>query len=87
MDGNGGGKGVGKGGKEGEGEGRLDDARALHNVFLMEDIVAGAEQGFLLPVAGMDGEWARENMKAFEKRAGEGDESMKELVGEFKSKL
>lgn len=25
--------------------GRLDDPRALHNVFIMEDIVGGMEQG------------------------------------------
>lgn len=69
-----------------KGEGRLDDERALHNVFLMEDIVAGAEQGFVLPVAGKDGEWAERNMDAFEKRAGEGDESMEALVREYKEK-
>ncbi|KAF3003507.1 hypothetical protein E8E13_004904 [Curvularia kusanoi] len=66
---------------------RLDDPLALHNVFLMEDIVAGAEQGFLLPPAGRDLEWARENMGAFEGRAREGDESMGVLVREYKGKL
>ncbi|KAF1362865.1 hypothetical protein EJ07DRAFT_105836 [Lizonia empirigonia] len=69
------------------GNGRLDDERALHNVFLIEDIVAGAEQGFMLPVAGQDAEWAKENMGEFERRAGEGDESMRVLVQEYKAKL
>ncbi|KAF1924269.1 uncharacterized protein M421DRAFT_73052 [Didymella exigua CBS 183.55] len=69
------------------GEGRLDDERALHNVFLMEDIVAGAEQGFALPVAGKDGEWAESNMREFERRAGDGDESMRGLVREYEAKL
>lgn len=69
------------------GDGRLDDERALHNVFLMEDVAAGAEQGFVLPVAGRDAEWAKENMGEFEKRAGDGDESMGLLVREFKAKL
>lgn len=69
------------------GEGRLDDERALHNVFLMEDIVAGAEQGFALPLAGRDGEWASENMGEFERRAADGDESMKALVREYKARL
>ncbi|KAF2631260.1 hypothetical protein BU25DRAFT_386290 [Macroventuria anomochaeta] len=63
------------------------DSRALHNVFLMEDIVAGAEQGFVLPVPGKDGEWVRENMGEFERRAGDGDESVRALVQEYKSKL
>lgn len=70
-----------------EGDGRLDDERALHNVFLMEDIVAGSEQGFELPVAGKDGEWARENMAAFEKRATNGDEGMRRLVEEYKARM
>ncbi|KAF2703565.1 hypothetical protein K504DRAFT_391828 [Pleomassaria siparia CBS 279.74] len=62
--------------------GRLDDPLGLHNVFLMEDIAAGAEQGFILPVAGKDGEWAAENMGEFERRAEDGDESMSMLVEE-----
>lgn len=78
---------VGLGYKAKSGDGRLDDERALHNVFIMEDIVAGAEQGFALPVAGKDGEWARENMGEFERRAADGDESMRSLVREYKAKL
>ena len=69
------------------GEGRLDDERALHNVFLMGGIVAGAEQGFVLPVAGKDGEWVEANMKEFERRAADGDDSMRVLLQEYKSKL
>ncbi|KAH6614265.1 hypothetical protein C7974DRAFT_291709, partial [Boeremia exigua] len=68
----------------GTGAGRLDDERALHNVFLFEDIAAGAEQGFVLPLAGQEGAWAREHMSAFEARAGAGDEGMKVLVEEAK---
>lgn len=64
--------------------GRLDDARGLHNVFLMEDIAAGAEQGFVLPVAGRDAQWAEQNMREFERRAGLGDRSMGRLVGEVR---
>ena len=67
--------------------GRLDDAQALHNIFIMEDIAAGAEQGFVLPVAGQEGAWVEENMGAFEKRAREGDESMAALVEEVKRGL
>ncbi|KAF1944408.1 hypothetical protein EJ02DRAFT_452510 [Clathrospora elynae] len=66
---------------------RLDDARALHNVFIMEDIAAGMEQGFVLPVAGQDGAWVEENMEKFEQRAKDGDASMKALVEEIKGGL
>ncbi|KAF2129455.1 hypothetical protein P153DRAFT_366848 [Dothidotthia symphoricarpi CBS 119687] len=66
--------------------GRLDDERALHNVFIMEDIVAGAEQGFTLPLAGQDAKWIEENLAEFEQRAAAGDESMKALVSEIKDK-
>jgi hypothetical protein len=70
-----------------KGEGRLDDARALHNVFMMEDIVAGSEQGFALPVAGQDGSWIEKNMPEFQRRAEDGDESMRALIAEVRSKL
>jgi hypothetical protein len=48
----------------------------------MEDIVAGAEQGFLLPVAGGDAQWAAEHLAEFRRRADDGDESMQGLVRE-----
>ena len=62
--------------------GRLDDERALHNVFLMEDIAAGAEQGFLLPVAGEDAKWAEQHLAEFQRRARGGDISMRGLIKE-----
>ncbi|KAF2829498.1 hypothetical protein CC86DRAFT_465099 [Ophiobolus disseminans] len=65
---------------KGKDEGRLDDHRALHNVFIYEDVAAGAEQGFVLPVAGQEGEWVQENIEAFKKRAEMGDESVKQLL-------
>jgi hypothetical protein len=64
--------------------GRLDDPLSLHNIFIMEDIAAGAEQGFILPIAGKDGEWAQENMKKFKARARAGDASMEALVSEHR---
>lgn len=66
---------------------RLDDNRALHNVFIMQDIDAGAEQGFILPVAGEDGQWVEKHMEEFKKRAQEGDTSMAALVEEVKRGL
>lgn len=46
-------------------------------------IVAGMEQGFVLPPAGEDAEWMRENMHAFRAKADSGDEDMKGLVEEI----
>ncbi|KAF1993666.1 hypothetical protein P154DRAFT_449609 [Amniculicola lignicola CBS 123094] len=65
--------------------GRLDDPRALHNCFILEDIDGGAEQGFILPVAGNDGNWLEGNMKEFERRAGLGDVAMEALVREIEN--
>ncbi|KAF2844672.1 hypothetical protein T440DRAFT_314665 [Plenodomus tracheiphilus IPT5] len=67
-------------------QGRLDNPLTLHNIFLHESIAAGAEQGFLLPLAGQDGTWMQENMAEFERRAETGDESIRVLVGEIKVK-
>ena len=57
----------------GTASGRLDDIDALHNMFVFEDLAAGAAQGFVVPGAGGEGEWARENMGAFKRREKEGD--------------
>ncbi|KAJ4301589.1 hypothetical protein N0V90_003682 [Kalmusia sp. IMI 367209] len=64
--------------------GSINDSKALHTIFLFEDIAAGAEQGFVLPLGGKDDDWAAENMEEFERRAGEGDDGMKELVREIR---
>lgn len=53
----------------------------------MQDIAAGAEQGFILPIAGEDGKWIEENMAEFERRAKDGDESMRALAEEVKTGL
>ncbi|KAF2032490.1 hypothetical protein EK21DRAFT_60772 [Setomelanomma holmii] len=68
--------------QNGKGEGRLDDPKGLHNVFIFEDLAAGAEQGFVLPVAGEEGEWAERNMDEFRRRAQSGDESVARLMEE-----
>jgi hypothetical protein len=67
-----------------EREGSLTDSKALHNVFIFDDVATGSEQGFLMPKAGEDKKWAEENMEAFEKRARDGDEAMKKMVEEAK---
>ena len=64
--------------------GSITDPKALHSVFLYEDIAAGAEQGFVLPVAGNDAQWARDHLDAFQERAAGGDEGMRALVEDVK---
>ena len=58
----------------------------LDTVFIMADIVAGFEQGFMLPEAGEDGMWISKNLEEFERRAGEGDTVMREMVQEIKDR-
>jgi phenylpyruvate tautomerase PptA (4-oxalocrotonate tautomerase family) len=68
--------------------GSLLEPYALHNVFIMQTISGGAEQGFILPQAGSggDGDWLAENMSEFEARAKAGDEGMKELLDWVKAR-
>jgi hypothetical protein len=71
---------------KGNSEGRLDDAKGLHNVFIFEDLAAGVEQGIVVPKAGEEEGWARENWAEFERRAKEGDEGMEVLMKEVGGK-
>ncbi|KAF2645963.1 hypothetical protein P280DRAFT_390252, partial [Massarina eburnea CBS 473.64] len=66
--------------------GWLSDARALDSVFIMGDMDAAAEQGFVVPQAGAegDGEWVEGNMGAFRERVEAGDTG---LVGLVKGRL
>ncbi|KAH9881810.1 hypothetical protein J1614_000981 [Plenodomus biglobosus] len=64
--------------------GSLENHMTLHNIFIHESIVAGAEQGFALPLAGKEGAWMEENMAEFKRRMERGDRSMRALVGEFR---
>lgn len=58
----------------------------LDNISIHGSLVAGEENGFLRPEAGHDAEWVRENMPEFERLAAEGDESMRAMVEECKSR-
>lgn len=58
----------------------------LDTVFIMGDIVAGYEQGFMLPEAGEDGKWISRNLGEFKRRAEEGDAVMKEMVEEIRER-
>ncbi|EON60946.1 hypothetical protein W97_00156 [Coniosporium apollinis CBS 100218] len=58
----------------------------LHTIFVMGDIVAAWEQGFNIPEAGGDAAWIKENMREFERRAGQGDGAMRDLVEEVRAR-
>jgi hypothetical protein len=48
--------------------------------------VAGIEHGFIIPEAGGDKAWMKENMAEFEKKAREGNGYMKDLLEEIKER-
>ncbi|QDS73485.1 hypothetical protein FKW77_009168 [Venturia effusa] len=55
-------------------------------VFIYGDIIGGYEYGFPIPEAGKDQEWMRANLSAFEAKAEEGEEVMRDLVAEIKER-
>ncbi|KAL1645164.1 hypothetical protein SLS58_003869 [Diplodia intermedia] len=57
----------------------------LDAIFVHGTIVAGEERGVMLPEAGADVAWMRENMADFERRARAGDEGMRGLVEECRA--
>jgi len=63
-----------------------DEDRGLYSVFVLGDIAAGMEAGFVVPEAGKDGEWLAENMGAFKARAEAGEEEFVELVKEIEER-
>ncbi|KAH8423054.1 uncharacterized protein LDX57_000810 [Aspergillus melleus] len=61
-------------------------ARELNRVFILGAITAGLECGVLLPRAGGDSTWLKDNMAVFEGRARKGDEDFIELLEEMKNR-
>ena len=66
---------------------RLDDPRALHDCYIMEDIAYGVERGLSIPTAGYNDSWVEENMEKIVQGAGQGDEFMIVLLEELKSEM
>ncbi|KAI9879771.1 MAG: hypothetical protein M1830_007213 [Pleopsidium flavum] len=60
--------------------------KELRGTFIFADLTAASEAGFILPEAGNDKKWIRENKPAFEKLAAEGDEDWKGVLKEFEEK-
>lgn len=61
-------------------------ATPLDLISVHGSLVAGEESGFLRPEAGHDAEWVREHMAEFERLAAAGNEEMKTLVEECRSR-
>ena len=58
----------------------------LRVVFVLGDIVAGAEAGFAFPAAGKDKEWLKEHHEEFEQKAQLGDEDFQDLMHELRER-
>ncbi|RDW81411.1 uncharacterized protein DSM5745_04968 [Aspergillus mulundensis] len=58
----------------------------LTRVLVLGAITSGLESGFVLPEAGKDVSWLKENMARFEERAEKGDEEFVELVREMRER-
>ena len=58
--------------------------RELRAIFVLGGVLSASEAGFLLPEAGGDAQWVRDNMDEFKKRAEAGDEDFAELLRDMK---
>lgn len=59
-----------------------DEDYTLRSCILLGGMIGGYEAGFLLPKAGQDVQWMRDNWEEFEMKAKGGDEEFQELVAE-----
>ncbi|KAH9834318.1 putative oxalocrotonate tautomerase enzyme [Teratosphaeria destructans] len=64
----------------------LDPDTSLRSFIILGGLVGGVEAGFVLPPAGGDVKWLKENWDAFNKKAEEGDEDFVEMVREVKER-
>ncbi|KAI0123685.1 hypothetical protein BJ170DRAFT_598888 [Xylariales sp. AK1849] len=58
----------------------------LRAVFITGDIIASWKAGFVLPIAGNDPQWVKDNMDAFKEKAREGDQDFVELIEELEDR-
>ncbi|KAF2764905.1 hypothetical protein EJ03DRAFT_331436 [Teratosphaeria nubilosa] len=63
-----------------------DPDTSLRSFIILGGLVGGVEAGFVLPPAGGDVKWLKENWDAFNKKAEEGDEDFVEMVREVKKR-
>ncbi|KAL4734610.1 hypothetical protein BDV11DRAFT_197951 [Aspergillus similis] len=60
--------------------------RELKRVFVMGAITTGLESGFLLPPAGQDAAWLKDNTPRFQELAEQGNPEFVELMNEIQSR-
>lgn len=63
-----------------------DPDTSLRSIILFGDIIGGLEAGFVLPPAGGDEAWLRENWTEFEGLAEKGDEDFGDLIKEVRER-
>jgi Putative oxalocrotonate tautomerase enzyme len=60
--------------------------KQLTSIFIQGTIVAGWEQGVMIPEPGHDRDWLTQQFADFQKRAQNGEEEMKELVEDIEKR-
>ncbi|KAF2152320.1 hypothetical protein K461DRAFT_256144 [Myriangium duriaei CBS 260.36] len=60
--------------------------QSLNLIMFFGCLVAGYEAGFMIPQAGEDQEWFKDNLAAFQAKADAGDENFKEMIEECKER-
>ena len=60
--------------------------KQLGSIFIQGEILAGWEQGIMIPEAGNDKQWLQEHWSEIKKKAEVGDEDMKELVEDIEKR-
>ncbi|KAF7358830.1 putative cis-3-chloroacrylic acid protein [Mycena sanguinolenta] len=58
----------------------------LAGAFVLGTVTAAYEQGFMVPEAGKDVEWMRENLSKFQALADGGNELFRDMVGELRTR-
>lgn len=66
--------------------GKAGEDLTLRSCIVLGGMTAGYEAGFLLPPAGGDVQWMKENWEEFEMKAKAGDEEFQEMVDEVKER-
>ena len=60
--------------------------KQLTSIFVQGTIVAGWEQGVMIPESGHDRDWLRQHFADFQRRAENGEEEMKELIEDIEKR-
>ncbi|KAF8196186.1 hypothetical protein K438DRAFT_1586339 [Mycena galopus ATCC 62051] len=58
----------------------------LAGAFVLGTVTAAYEQGFMVPAAGQDVEWLRENLPKFQALADDGNELFRDMIGELRTR-